>query len=303
MDRSPPPFFNQGPSAHARLIFFSLLAIVLLVVDARMGTLQALREGIGTALYPLQRVLLVPRDVFNFGLEYVGEVNRLRGENAELRRLEVSNAKMLLESEHLASENARLRELFGARQRLSVRTVISEVLYDNRDPFARRQTLDKGLRDGVQPGQPVVDARGVIGQITRVFPFSSELTLLTDRTSTIPVEIQRTGLRSVAFGMGPGSMELRYLSSGADVRGGDLLVTSGLDGIYPPGLPVARVRPGTDRAGQVNASRMMLDPVGGVDQARLVLILLIDQSANPPPVPPPESDASAPARKGRGGPR
>ncbi|MFT4102992.1 MAG: rod shape-determining protein MreC [Burkholderiaceae bacterium] len=299
MDRSPPPFFNQGPSAHARLIFFAALAIVLLVIDSRFGTLATFRQGLGSALYPLQRTLLLPRDVLTFSLEYTGEINRLREENLELRRIEAVNAKTLLQAEQLAAENARLRELFGVRERTAVKSVMAEVLYDARDPFSRKIVLDKGMHHGLLPGQPVLDAKGVVGQVTRVFSHSSEVTLLTDRGSTIPVEVQRTSLRSVAYGAGAGAMELRYLSASTEVRPADLLVTSGLDGIYPPGLPVARVRQ-IDRTGTSSSfSRILLEPVAGVDQAKMVLVLLVDKSTLPPPPPPPPEPAGAAAARKR----
>ena len=298
LDRSPPPFFNQGPSAHARMIFFAVLAVALLIVDSRFGTLATFRQGLGSALYPLQRALLVPRDAIGLSVEYTSEVNRLRTENTELRRIEAVNAKLLLQAEQQAAENARLRELMGVRERTPVRTVLGEVLYDARDPFSRRIVLDKGLHHGVLAGQPVIDAKGVVGQVGRVFSHSCEVILLTDRSSTIPIEVQRTGLRTVAYGAGAGSMELRYLSSSADVRIGDLLVTSGLDGIYPAGLPVARLKQ-IDRTGASSAfSRLLLEPVAGVDQAKMLLILLVDKSTLPPaPPPPPEPSGSVAARK------
>jgi rod shape-determining protein MreC len=298
MDRSPPPFFNQGPSAHARLAFFSLLAIGLLIVDSRLSSLAALRQGVGTALYPLQRTLLVPRDAVNLVTEYLTEVNRLRTENVELRRIEAANAKTLLQAEQISAENVRLRELLGARERTAIRSVVGEVLYDARDAFTRKIVLDKGLQQGVLSGQPVIDARGVVGQVTRTFPLSSEVTLLTDRNATIPIEVQRTGLRSVAFGAGTGLMELRYLNSGADLKVGDQVVTSGLDGLFPPGLPVARVKR-VDRAGESAFARVLLEPVAGVDQSKMLLVMLVDKATLPPP-PPPETPVEPRKRKGRG---
>ena len=196
MDRSPPSFFNQGPSAHARLAFFALLAVALLVIDARTGTLGALRQGIGTVLYPLQRTLLVPRDLLALGVEYFSDVNRMRAENAELRRLELVNARALLQAEHLAAENTQLRALLGARERAAIPSTVGEVLYDARDPYSRRVIIDRGLQHGVLAGQPVLDAQGVAGQVTRTLPLSSEVTLLTDRTAAIPIEVPRTGQRS-----------------------------------------------------------------------------------------------------------
>ncbi len=127
MDRTPPPFFRQGPSAHVRLAVFSLLALALLVVDSRYGALTTLRQGMATLLYPLQRTLLVPRDAFTLVSEYVGEVTRLRAENAELRRLETANAKTLLQAEQLADENAQLRRLLGAREQVAVRSSLDDL--------------------------------------------------------------------------------------------------------------------------------------------------------------------------------
>lgn len=293
MDHSPPPFFNQGPSAHARLAFFALLAITLLVVDSRLGVLAALRQGIGTVLYPVQRALLVPRDLLNLGAEYLEDVNRLRSENADLQRIEIANAKKLQQAEHLAIENARLRELLGARERTAIPSVVAEVLYDTRDPYSRRMVLDKGLQHGVLPGQPVIDAHGVVGQVTRVLPLSSEITLLTDRNASIPIEVQRTGQRSIAFGgAAPGLLELRFLSASTDLRTGDVLTTSGLDGVYPPGLPVGRIVR-IDAGGSSGAfARVLVAPIAGIEVSRQLLVLLVDSSQLPPaPAPEPPADS------------
>lgn len=285
MDRSPPPFFKQGPSANARLGFFALLAIALLVIDSRTGMLNAMRQGIGTVLYPLQRTLLVPRDAVSISSDYLGEIHRLRAENGELRRIETANAYQLLQAEQLSQENRQLRELIGARDRAVVKSVVAEVLYDTRDPFSRKLVLDKGVQQGVAAGQPVVDAAGVVGQITRVFPLSSELTLVTDRNMALPVQLQRSGLRAIASGGAePGRLELRFMSVNADVREGDVVSTSGLDSLYPPGLPVGKVV-AVDRSRGGNFARVVVDPIAGVDRSRLLLVLLVDRSGQPPPPP------------------
>jgi rod shape-determining protein MreC len=285
MDHSPPPFFKQGASSKVRLAFFALLGISLLVIDSRTGMLNAMRQGIGTVLYPLQRTLLVPRDAVSMGTDYFSEITRLRSENGDLRRVEIANARQLLQVEQLAQENRQLRELMGARDRAAVKSVVAEVLYDTRDPFSRKLVLDKGVQQGVASGQPVVDAVGVVGQITRVFPLSAELTLLSDRNLTIPVQVQRTGLRAVAFGGAePGRMELRYMSVNADLREGDTVVTSGLDSLYPAGLPVGRIA-AIDRSRTGNFARVVVDPIAGVDRSRLLLVLLVDNTGLPPPPP------------------
>src|SRR5690606_25230890 len=281
MDRSPPPFFKQGPSANARLAFFSILAIVLIVIDARMNVLAPLRQGVGTLLYPVQRVLLWPRDTIATIRDYTIDVGRIRAENAELRRLEAVNARALLQAEQLATENAQLRRLVDMRERLAIRSAVAEVLYETRDPFIRHLVLDQGLQHGVLPGQPVIDPGGVVGQITRVTEVSSEVTLLTDPQSTIPVSIRRSGQRAVACGgPEPGRLELRYLPASADRREGDLLEAAGLDDLFPPGLPVGRVVE-FGPAAPNTFSRAVIEPTAAIERSRLVLVLLLDRSALP----------------------
>jgi rod shape-determining protein MreC len=298
VDRSPPPFFKQGPSANARLVFFSLFAIALLVVDSRLEVLGRLREGIATVLYPVQRTLLVPRDLLDLGAEYLADVNRLRAENAELRRLETANANALLQTEQLVAENQQLRQLLAMRERTAIRSTVAEVLYDARDAFSRKLVLDKGQQNGVTAGQPVIDASGIVGQVTRVYPLSSEVTLVTDRRSTIPVEIRRTGERSVAFGGSPdGTIELRYLRTNADVREGDVLVTSGLDGLFPPGLPVGTVR--AVETGSSTFVRVLVEPAAHAERTKLLLILLAEPQSQP--ALPPEEPAAESRRRRRGG--
>jgi len=294
MDRSPPPFFRQGPSANARLLFFGLLSLALLIADARFDALGGLRQGIGNVLYPVQRVLLVPRDAIALAGTYVTEVTGLRQENAELKRIEALNAKALLQIEQLANENKRLRDLAGARERAAVRSVLAEVLYETRDPFTRKLVLDKGAQQQVSIGQPVIDAKGLIGQVTRVFQFSSEMTLVTDRNMTVPVVLQRTGMRSVAFGgAAPGRLELRYLASSADLREGDLLTTSGLDALYPPGLPVGRIER-IERGGDNDFVKVLIAPTAEIQNNHLLVILQVDTSAIPPA---PPVEIIDPARK------
>lgn len=286
MERSTPRFFNQGPSAHARLAFFALLSIALLIADARLGTLAALRQGIATVLYPLQRTLLLPRDAIAIAREYFRDIDALRAENAELRRIETANAKILLQAEQLAAENAKLRELLGARELTAIPSVVAEVLYETRASSASRLVIDRGLQHGVLAGQPVIDALGIVGQVTRAMPLSAEVTLLNDPGATLPVEVQRTGQRTIAFGGAEsGMLELRFMSTGSDLREGDALVTSGLDGIHPPGLPVgsvARIEPSTTSTAFL---RVLVSPVAGLDRGRALLVLQVDRDRIPPPPP------------------
>ncbi len=296
MDRSPPPFFRQGPSANARVFFFTVLSIALMIADARFDTLSGLRQGIGNALYPMQKVVQTPGRMLGTTTDYVAEVASLREENAELKRIEALNASTLLQVEQLRQENAQLRELAGARERAAVHSVVAEVMYETRDPFTNRLVLDKGQHQKIAAGQPVIDSTGLVGQITRVFQFSSEMTLVTDRDIAIPVQVQRTGMRTVAFGGAPGArMELRYLAANADVRAGDMLVTSGLDKLYPSGIPVGKVA-SIDRGDKNDLIKVLVDPIAAIRNGRLLVILQVDTSGVPP-APAPEAALSTRRKK------
>lgn len=298
MDTSPPPFFRQGPSANARVFFFTILSIALMIADARFDALSGLRQGIGNALYPMQKMAQTPGRMIGTTTDYVAEVASLRDENAELKRVEALNASTLLQVEQLRQENLQLRELAGARERAAVHSVVAEVMYETRDPFTNRVILDKGQQQKIAAGQPVINANGLVGQVTRVFQFSSEMTLVTDREIAIPVQVQRTGMRSVAFGGAAGTrMELRYLAGNADVRPGDLLVTSGLDKLYPAGIPVGKIA-SIDRVDKNDLIKVVVDPIAAVRSNRMLVILQVDTSGVPP-MPAPEASSTARKKKAK----
>ncbi len=302
MDRAPPPFFRQGLSADVRLVLFALAAIALLVMDARYRALEVVRSAVGTVLYPVQRALLAPRDAVSVMTDYAAGVSRLREDNERLVRLEAANARSLQQGEHLAAENAQLRKLLGMRERNSFRSTVAEVLYETGDPFTRRVVVDRGQQHGLQAGQPVLDAQGVIGQISRVLPLSSEVTLLTDRASTLPVEVRRNGVRAVAFGAGRADLvELRYLPAGVDLRTGDELFTSGLDGVFPAGLPVGRVV--EVRRGGSSFTVARVEPAAAVERSRMLLVLLEATGGRPsfePPRPAAEPSNRSPGARTKG---
>jgi rod shape-determining protein MreC len=272
MDRSPPPFFRQGVSADVRLAIFALLAIVLLVADARYDALGTVRQAIGTALFPLQRALLAPRELTAGLSRQVNGVSQLTDEVAQLRRREASNAQLLQQAQQTALENLQLRRLLGMRERGIGASVVAEVLHETRDPFTRRLMVDRGQQHGVMPGQPVLDAEGVLGQVSRVLPLAAEVTLLTDRNQTLSVELRRNGVRAIAYGAGRGAaLELRYLPAAIDIQDGDPVVTSGLDGVFPPGLPVGRVV--AVSRGRASFTVARVEPAAAVERTRMLLIL------------------------------
>lgn len=273
MEYGPPPLFNQGVPARARLAFFALLAALLLAVDARYRALDTLRLGVGVALYPLQQALLVPRDLMRRFGDYAATIDRLQRDNAALRVDAVLRARDVQAARQLAEENAQLRRLLGARERIGYDPLLVEVAYESRDRFTRKLVVDRGERDGLRPGMPAIDERGVVGQLTRVLPASAELTLLTDREQAIPVQIARNGLRGVAFGgQEAGTLDLRFLPVNADVVNGDEAYTSGLDGVYPAGLRVATVAR-VERDAKDAFARIVLQPAAGVQQHLHLLVL------------------------------
>ena len=290
MEYSPPPLFKQGASARATVVFFALIAIALLVADSRLRSLSMVRQVVATVLYPLQTIALLPRD----GVAMIGgfftSVSSLERENQQLKQQQTANAQVLQQSQQLATENVQLRKLLGASARLPVKALMSEILYDARDPFTRKIVVNRGGQHGVALGQPVIDDIGVVGQVTRVFPFTSEITLLTDKDQAIPVQVLRTGLRSVAYGRGQsGVLDLRFMATNADIRKGDVLVTSGIDGVYPPGLAVAKVMTVETKSSDAFA-HIVCQPIAGIDRNRHMLILLAEARLEARPEPEPSRD-------------
>ncbi|SDV50285.1 rod shape-determining protein MreC [Chitinasiproducens palmae] len=291
MDQSP-PLFKQGPSALLRLIVFVLLAIALLVTDARFKTLGVVRQTIATALQPLQRAALVPRDVGLGIAGYFASNVRLQQENKALRERNAVLGFNASRAAEFEQENGHLRALLELRQQATVGLIASRVLYETRDPFARVVVIDRGALNGVQNGAPVVNEEGLIGQVTRLYPLQAEVSLLTDKDLAVPVQNMRTGVRSVVYGMSSGSLlDLRFVPLSVDIRVGDELVTSGLDGLYPPGLPVARVVR-IDKQSDTAFARVLATPVAASEGTRTVLVLKYDPQLLPRPDPASALDAN-----------
>ena len=300
LDRTPPPFFRQGYSALTKLVFFSALALFLMVADTRLSVVVPLRVGLATLLAPLQRALLVPVELATGGSDYLLGLRRaLQSEDAARKQL-AQQADRAARAEQLAVENARLRALLELAPALATRSQAAEVLYEAADPYSRKFFVNRGMNQGIVLGSPVVNDAGVLGQVTRVYPLSAEVTLLADKGAAIPVLNPRTQQRGAAFGgLATGTaMELRFVAANADVRVGDLLQTSGVDGVYPAGLAVARVTQ-VERQAEGGFARVTLAPAAAPDGVRHVL-LLEPQSLQLPPRPPAEPEQNArPAAKGR----
>lgn len=299
MEHSPPPFFRTGPTPLARLLIFSALSFAFLVADFRFNYLAPLRQVAAVILYPLQRIAAAPAGIVQRIGDFFVTHGSLRTDNERLTRENFEQGALLQQLKALEAENVQLRNLLAARERVRVKLSVAEVLYAARDPFSRKVIIDRGSQNDVQPGQPVVDDRGVVGQVTRVYPWLSEVTLVTDKGQFVPVQNVRNGLRAVVGGTGSdGTLELRFVPLQADYQNGDELVTSGIDGVYPAGLPVARVTQVERSVTQIFA-RITCIPLGGVANYNQVLVV---NSNSGFPARPVDSKKAAPRpKKGKPG--
>jgi rod shape-determining protein MreC len=297
LDRTPPPFFRQGPSALSKLVFFSALALFLMVADSRFKLAGNVRTTLAVLLLPVQRALAVPVDMWNGGSDYLVGLQKALSNEKRIQERLARQADRMQRTQQIEQENARLRALLELRPALAVRSQAAEILYEAADPYSRKVLIDKGANQGVVVGSPVVNDAGVLGQVTRVYPLTAEVTLLGDKDAAIPVMNTRTQQRGAAFGGAAGglnTMELRFTSANADVQAGDILHTSGLDGVYPVGLLVARVM-SVERRGETGFARVLLKPEANADGVRHVLVLE-PMSAQMPPRPTPAPEATKPDR-------
>ena len=294
IDHAPPPFFKRGPAPLALLTFYIALSLAIFIVDLRFQSLELIRQSIALVVDPVQRVAQTPGSLVDYTAQYLQGFHALQQENNELRHNQLNAAPNLQRLVQLEAENERLRRLLDVKEREKASGQVAKILYTARDPFSRRVIVDKGQQANINPGQPAIDENGIVGQVTRVFPFSAEVTLITDKNQAVPVQVVRNGQRSVVFGLGNGQLELRYMPANADIQVGDLLVTSGLDGVYLSGFPVARVAQ-IERESAYSFARIICSPLAGVENFGELMIL------NPrAPLPPPPDEVARNDKAGKG---
>ena len=273
MEHSPPPLFRTGPTPLARLMIFAMLSMALLIADARCNYLTTLRQTTAVIVYPLQRLAAAPAAMGSRISDFFVTHSSLRSDNQRLIEQNLKLATAAQRTAGLHKENAHLRGLLGARELVPVPSITAEILYAARDPFSRKVMIDRGQLHDIASGRPVIDHIGVIGQVTRAYPWLAEVTLITDKGHLVPVLNVRTGLRAVLAGTGDdGKLELRFIPLSADFQIGDQLVTSGIDGVYPPGLPVAEVTQVERNTAYLFAS-IACKPLAGVNAGTQVLVL------------------------------
>lgn len=274
MDHQAPPFFKHGPSPLARFVFFALISLLFMVSDARFNSLGSLRQMLSVAVAPLQRLAMTPAELLDRIGDFFVIQERLQNENAALNQRQLVQSAQLQRMQATQAENTYLRKVLGIQQQRGESVAVAEIIYSGRDPFSQKIIVDKGSNHKVQAGQPALDDIGVVGQVTRVYPYSSEITLLTDKDQAIPVEVVRNGARVIAFGHGQdGALEVPFMAANTDIQNGDVLVTSGIDGVYPAGLPVAVVAK-IERSAVF--AKITCVPSAGVNRHKQLLILIGD---------------------------
>jgi len=273
MQSSPPPFFKRGPSLFARLGFFTLLSLTLLYADDRFHYMEAARKVIAVILYPLQELADSPGQAALRISNFFVSQSYLQHENDRLAHDNFLHAGQLQSQQALIAENQHLRELLEIQERAEQTSMAAEILYVGRDAFSRKIIIDKGSSHGIEEGAAVVDDTGLVGQVSRAFPWTAEIALITDREQLVPVQVVRNGLRAAVFGTGyDGTLDLRFMPVNADIENGDVLVTSGIDGVYPAGLPVALVS-NIERNAAYPFARITCTPAAGVNRHGQVMVL------------------------------
>lgn len=282
----------RNVSPGLRFFLAALLSLALMFLDHRGTWLQEVRMYLGAAMYPLQVAIDSPTAAFHWTQENLALRSRLIAENEALRSQELTDSAKLQRLASLEAENARIRALLDSRARIPDRVVVGEILAVDMDPLRHRIVLNRGSKDGAYQGQALIDARGVVGQITRDQIVSSEAILITDPDHAVPVEVVRNGLRTIAVGTGDlERLSLPFVTRNADIKPGDQLVTSGLGGAFPVGYPVGTI----DRVNKSSGDTFLdvtATPTAALDRLREVLLVFPSPAAPPAPAPEP---APAPA--------
>ena len=271
--------FTRGPSATFRMAVLVVASIVLMTVDQRWQSLELVRSALSSVIYPLQYTIDLPIRLYYWSDEVFSSRQILLEKNREFEARHLENRVQLQKLDIIEKENERLRELLSATSKTTERLLISEIINVDVDPYRQLILLNKGSSSDVYRGQPIMDAQGIMGQIVHVSPLSSTAMLITDASHALPVQIDRTGLRTNAFGTGKmDQLNLRYLTHNVDIQVGDTLITSGLGGVFPPNYPVARITKVERPAGEPFATVVAI-PLAQLDTSREVLLVWRNDAA------------------------
>jgi rod shape-determining protein MreC len=289
--RTTPGFGRSGFSLGARFVLLAIACVALMLLDARDQHLEKVRAALSVAVYPVRVLVDFPFSAWSSLRTNLAARSALIAENEDLKRQQLESEFRLQRLAAIETENVRLRELLDSEARIGSRALIAEILAVDLDPYRQRFSLNRGLVDGVYVGQALIDAQGVVGQVVTVGPLTADVVLITDADHAVPVNVNRNGLRTIAVGTGDSSrLRLPYLTNNADIQVGDLLVSSGLGGVFPAGYPVARVLDVRLRPDQAFAE-IIAEPASALDRDREVLLVWNDEEA------PPRADATASAAR------
>lgn len=282
--------FATGPSPNTRLLVVILISVVLLGIERRSIRLDNFRAALSVLVYPLQLIASFPIQATENIIQYLSLNTSLQQENSVLKQQALIHKIDLLKLKTLEKENIRLRALLEKSFTIGEQVLVAELIAVNQAPYEHRVLVDKGTNFGVHIKQPVLDANGIVGQVTRAFPFSSEVMLMTDPNHALSVEVNRNGLRTIAVGSGKfNQLKLPFLPNNTDILPGDLLITSGLDKTFPRGYPVAIVETVKQQLNKPFAE-VIATPVAQLNRSREVLIVWSDSK----PVPLTASDEDKP---------
>jgi rod shape-determining protein MreC len=282
---SSPPLFKQGTPALIKLAVCLLLSMVLMVVDFQFNAMAPIRSVASYLLTPIESLMLLPRNISIGTYEYLTSKGSLEQENEVLVKRVAELTLLANQSELLIAENTHLRKLIGISEQSRFKILISQILYTPSNPLSQKVIIDRGESSGIKAGQAVSDHQGIVGQIIRVMENKSEVALLDDRDMVIPVQVSRNGLRGALYGNGRGRpLELRHMPAVSDLEVGDVLMTSGIDGVYPPGFAVATINK-IERNVDKNFAYVYCSPVGGLNRFRHVMVLFYDSGFGPRPAP------------------
>lgn len=252
---------------------FVLLSTVLMVMDHRYRNLESVRSSLSVIVYPLQLAIELPGSISDWFSEALSSRRELQEENVSLRTQHIMQKVQMQKLAALEAENIRLRGLLDASFEVGEKRLIAELMSVNLDPYKHQIVINKGTLDDVFPGQPILDADGVMGQIVHAGPYTSTAILITDTSHAIPVQVNRNGLRTIAIGSGTiNRLELPYIPNNSDILPGDLLITSGLGGRFPPGYPVARVGAVQHDPGR-SFAQVVAEPLAHLNRSREVLLV------------------------------
>jgi len=268
---------RSGFSLGVRFVLLAIVCVALMMLDQRQQHLQRVRQALSVVVYPVRVLVDLPFRAWQSASVNLTERSALIAENEQLKRERLETEFRLQHLAALETENERLRQLLDSTERVGLRALVAEILSVDLNPYRQRFDLNRGASDGVFVGQALLDAQGIVGKIVRVDAFTAEAVLITDADTAVPVSVNRNGLRTIAVGTGDSArLRLPYLTNSADIKTGDLLVSSGLGGVFPAGYPVGRVV-AVNLQPEQSFSEVIAEPASALDRDREVLLVWNDE--------------------------